>query len=54
MNAKNIIARLNLVPHPEGGWFRQTWIAGADGNARLLVQQSIIYLRRVSVLTGTG
>lgn len=25
MTADQIIARLNLAPHPEGGWFRQTW-----------------------------
>ncbi|QBI54582.1 cupin domain-containing protein [Streptomonospora litoralis] len=22
--------RLDLLPHPEGGWFRQTWTAGAE------------------------
>lgn len=27
MTADQIIAHLNLAPHPEGGWFRQTWIA---------------------------
>ncbi|WP_395391676.1 cupin domain-containing protein [Novosphingobium sp. BL-8A] len=27
-----IIAGLNLAPHPEGGWYRQTWCAeAADG-----------------------
>lgn len=27
-----IIARLQLAPHPEGGWYRQTWRAeAADG-----------------------
>ncbi|MEQ9040557.1 MAG: cupin domain-containing protein, partial [Silicimonas sp.] len=25
MTADQIIAQLNLAPHPEGGWFRQTW-----------------------------
>ena len=25
MTDDQIIARLNLAPHPEGGWFRQTW-----------------------------
>ena len=24
--ADEIIARLNLAPHPEGGWYRQTWV----------------------------
>ncbi|NND42645.1 MAG: cupin domain-containing protein [Silicimonas sp.] len=26
MTADDIITRLDLRPHPEGGWFRQTWI----------------------------
>ncbi len=25
MQAEAIIAHLNLAPHPEGGWYRQTW-----------------------------
>jgi predicted cupin superfamily sugar epimerase len=25
--AAAVIARLNLAPHPEGGWYRQTWKA---------------------------
>jgi predicted cupin superfamily sugar epimerase len=30
--AKAIIARLDLAPHPEGGWYRETWRAeAADG-----------------------
>ncbi|APG46558.1 cupin domain-containing protein [Phaeobacter porticola] len=28
MTADEIIAKLNLQPHPEGGYYRQTWIAG--------------------------
>lgn len=34
MDADEIIARLELGPHPEGGWYRQTWIAEAEGDAR--------------------
>jgi len=30
MTADQIIAHLNLSPHPEGGWYRQTWSAN-DG-----------------------
>ncbi|MDB2368971.1 cupin domain-containing protein [Octadecabacter sp.] len=30
MTAQDIIATLNLTPHPEGGFYRQTWQAG-DG-----------------------
>ena len=31
MTADDIIAHLNLQPHPEGGHYRQTWIAENDG-----------------------
>jgi hypothetical protein len=31
MTADEIIARLGLAPHPEGGHYRQTWVAEADG-----------------------
>jgi predicted cupin superfamily sugar epimerase len=31
MTAEEIIARLGLAPHPEGGWFRQTWVAEGPG-----------------------
>ncbi len=31
MNAEQIIAHLNLQPHPEGGHYRQTWVAENDG-----------------------
>ena len=33
MQADQIIAILNLAPHPEGGWYRQTW-AGPVVNGR--------------------
>jgi hypothetical protein len=26
MTADDIIAALDLSPHPEGGWYRQTWV----------------------------
>ena len=34
--AKAIITRLGLVPHPEGGWYRETWRGAAadDGRSR--------------------
>lgn len=32
--ASTIIARLGLAPHPEGGWFRETWRAEGTGGAR--------------------
>lgn len=34
MTADQIIAHLNLAPHPEGGHYRQTWIAGAQDGSR--------------------
>lgn len=32
--ARAIIARLDLTPHPEGGWFRETWRAEAVSGER--------------------
>ena len=29
-----LIARLGLAPHPEGGWYRETWRAGAPDGGR--------------------
>ena len=26
IDAQHVIAKLGLVPHPEGGWYRQTWV----------------------------
>lgn len=31
MTADQIIARLDLAPHPEGGHYRQTWVSENDG-----------------------
>lgn len=33
MTPDQIIAHLGLEQHPEGGWFRQTWIAENEGRA---------------------
>jgi predicted cupin superfamily sugar epimerase len=33
-DVKGIIERLELQPHPEGGWFRETWRAPAADGAR--------------------
>ena len=32
--AKDIIDRLGLEPHPEGGWYRETWRAEAPAGTR--------------------
>ncbi len=34
MTADQIIAHLNLAPHPEGGHYRQTWIAESGDGTR--------------------
>ncbi|EPX81027.1 cupin domain-containing protein [Litoreibacter arenae] len=31
MDPDDLIDRLKLKPHPEGGWYRQTWVAEGDG-----------------------
>jgi predicted cupin superfamily sugar epimerase len=33
-DADAVIHQLGLQPHPEGGWYRETWRAQADGGAR--------------------
>ncbi|MCJ8335867.1 MAG: cupin domain-containing protein [Epibacterium sp.] len=32
--AQEIIEKLELIPHPEGGWYRQTWAADAAEGER--------------------
>jgi len=43
VEAREVIERLGLAPHPEGGWYRETWRGrpGADGRA---VGTSILFL----------
>ena len=43
MTADDIIRLLDLAPHPEGGWYRQTWIADTPGPGRA-AGTSIYYL----------
>ncbi|MDJ1007502.1 MAG: cupin domain-containing protein [Paracoccaceae bacterium] len=31
MTADEIVASLGLAPHPEGGWYRETWAAEGSG-----------------------
>jgi predicted cupin superfamily sugar epimerase len=33
VTADQIIEKLNLAPHPEGGHYRQTWVAENEGRA---------------------
>jgi len=34
MNARELIDKLGLQPHPEGGWYRETWRADAAEGER--------------------
>ena len=34
MDARGLIASLDLRPHPEGGWYRETWRAPAPAGER--------------------
>jgi uncharacterized protein len=31
---ESLIASLQLEPHPEGGWYRRTWVAESNGDLR--------------------
>lgn len=42
-DVNDLIARLELAPHPEGGWYRETWRAAAVGTARA-AGTSILFL----------
>jgi hypothetical protein len=41
--AADIIAKLDLQPHPEGGWYRETWRAAATDGERA-AGTSILFL----------
>ncbi len=30
-SARDLIRRLDLQPHPEGGWYRETWVEAGEG-----------------------
>ncbi|MGE4409823.1 MAG: cupin domain-containing protein [Sphingomonadales bacterium] len=34
MDVTRIITELDLSPHPEGGWYRETWRAGSEEDRR--------------------
>ncbi len=49
MTADQIIARLDLAPHPEGGHYRQTWAAGTgDGRPSATCIQFLLKAGEVS------
>lgn len=41
--ARSIVESLRLVPHPEGGWYRETWRA-AGGEGKRAPGTAILYL----------
>lgn len=43
--ADELIDRLGLEPHPEGGWYRQTW-QGPAGDGGRAIGTSILFLLR--------
>jgi uncharacterized protein len=40
---ESLIAALDLAPHPEGGWYRRTWVAPTTGDERP-AGSAILYL----------
>jgi predicted cupin superfamily sugar epimerase len=40
---ESLISALDLAPHPEGGWYRRTWVAEAPQGARP-IGSAILYL----------
>jgi predicted cupin superfamily sugar epimerase len=40
---ESLISALNLEPHPEGGWYRRTWVAEAPEGIRP-IGSAIVYL----------
>ena len=34
MKAEDLIRALDLTPHPEGGWYRETWRSRSEGGER--------------------
>ena len=43
MTAGELIDALKLMPHPEGGWYRETWRAPASGGERAAAS-AVLYL----------
>ena len=43
MDAREVIDRLRLEPHPEGGWYRETWRA-AETSAGRAAGSAILFL----------
>ena len=46
MDASEVIERLGLHPHPEGGWYAETWRADAESGERPSGSAIYFLLRR--------
>jgi len=44
MDAPDLIKRLKLAPHPEGGWYRETWRSAAEMPDGRAAGTSIVFL----------
>ena len=44
MTPQDIVRRLRLAPHPEGGWYRETWRATASQEGERAAGTAIYYL----------
>jgi predicted cupin superfamily sugar epimerase len=45
-NAQSVITRFDMSPHPEGGWFKETWRAASGPGVRA-AGTAILYLLEV-------
>ena len=54
MTADEVIARLQLEPHPEGGHYRETWRDEPDGDGRGVGTAIDFLLRAGERRRGTG
>jgi predicted cupin superfamily sugar epimerase len=43
-NAQSAVERLGLQPHPEGGWYRETWRGSAEGDGERGTGTAILFL----------
>lgn len=44
LEAAAVVKRLGLHPHPEGGWFKETWRGPAERNGDRAIGTSILFL----------
>jgi predicted cupin superfamily sugar epimerase len=44
VEAQSVVARLGLRPHPEGGWFKETWRGPANNEGKRGTGTAILFL----------